>query len=281
MEASTSVVAQRSDRRLKTTTGTLSAGELDRAARLVGRDGVCVLRNVFPTALITRWAAAFADVVRERSARPGGLAPRGQGRFYLTLPWRPPFSNPAVFANRQILGVLERVFGQPYVMVQLAADTPVRGSDYQDVHRDHPPLFAENVVTPLYALAVNIPLCDVGPDNGPLEIARGTHRLSRVDALAKIASGEVPLEPIYMSMGDVLIRTPLALHRGTPNRTDEGRPMVVIGYVMRWLNTPAVELRIPRREHEALPKRLRSLLRCHVVDDVSEVPVETYVEFQY
>jgi hypothetical protein len=280
MEAPTSVVARRG-RLPKSTTGTRSAADLDRAAEVVERDGICVLRGLFPARMIARWAAAFADVLRERTGRPGALAPRGKGRFYVTLPWRPPFSDPAMFANREILGVLERVFRQPYVMVQLAADTPVRGSEYQDVHRDHSPLFADTIVTPLYALAVNIPLCDVGLDNGPLEIARGTHRMSRTEALARIASGEAPLEPICMAMGDALIRTPLALHRGTPNRTAEGRPMVVIGYVMRWLNTPTVELRVPRREHEAMPKRLRSLLRCQVVDDLTAIPVETYVEFQY
>ncbi len=38
-----------------------------------------------------------------------------------------------------------------------------------------------------------------------------------------------------MRPGDVMIRDVRALHRGTPNHTNEPRPMVVIGYSLRWL----------------------------------------------
>jgi hypothetical protein len=108
-----------------------------------------------------------------------------------------------------------------------------------------PALFSDDVVTPLHALAVNVPLCDVGPENGPLEMARGTHLLSREVALAKIAAGELVLESFPMKAGDVSVRTPLALHRGTPNRTDRPRPMVVLGYVRHALAAHA-QGRAPR-----------------------------------
>lgn len=60
-------------------------------------------------------------------------------------------------------------------MVQLGADVPVKGSDYQEVHRDYRPLFSDDFVTPLYALAVNFPLVEVTEENGPFHMARGTH----------------------------------------------------------------------------------------------------------
>jgi ectoine hydroxylase-related dioxygenase (phytanoyl-CoA dioxygenase family) len=261
--------------------GRLSSAELAAAVDDLERDGLCVLRGVLDTALVREWAAAFRLLARERIARPGAVAPRGDGRFYLTLPWQAPFSDPAVFANPDVLAVVDRVFGQPYLMVQLAADTPIRGSKYQPVHRDHSPLFGDDLVTPLYALAVNNPLCDVGLENGPLEVARGTHRLPRQEGLAAIAAGRIPLEPVRLSAGDLLVRTPLALHRGTPNRTAEPRPMVVLGYVMRWLHTPKVELTVPRGAYAALPEHLRALLRCDVVESLPDAPVETYAEFEY
>jgi hypothetical protein len=83
-----------------------------------------------------------------------------------------------------------------------------------------------------------------------------------------------------MVPGDMMIRTPLALHRGTPNRTDMPRPMVVLGYVMHWLHTPKVELRLRRQAGERLPEAHRRLLRCEIVDAL-DARVESYVEFTY
>jgi hypothetical protein len=255
--------------------------ELDAWALELARDGICILRGALDRSLLERWASAFDDLVRVRQRLPGGLAPRGPGRHYLTLPWQPPFTDRQVFGNPTIFGVLDRVFAQEYVMVQLGVDTPLRGSDYQETHRDYRPLFSDDVVTPLYGLAVNFPLCRVTPENGPLELARGTHRMSRAEGLQKIASGEIALESFPMELGDVAIRTPLALHRGTPNYTDQPRPMVVMGFVMHWLHTPKVELTLPRAFHESLSDRERGRLRCDVVDTAFDKTCESYVEFKY
>src|SRR5436305_5890163 len=115
-------------------------------------------------------------------------------------------------------------------MVQMGVDVPLRGSDYQETHRDFRPLFTEDFVTPLYAVAVNFPLVRVTEDNGPLQMARGTHRLPRAEGLERVRRGEIPMEAFPMERGDVCTRSPLALHRGTPNRTAAPRPMVVMGY---------------------------------------------------
>jgi ectoine hydroxylase-related dioxygenase (phytanoyl-CoA dioxygenase family) len=258
----------------------LTEAELEGSAAALIRDGICVLPQLLGRDLIAAWAAAFAALFTERQRQPGGLAGRDRARFYLTLPWMAPFCTPAVFANRSILGVVERVLGKDFVFVQMGVDTPLEGSDYQEVHRDHPPLFAEEVATPIFALAVNFPLCDVTTENGPLEMARGTHRLSRAQGLAEIATGERPLESFPMSAGDVIIRAPIALHRGTPNRTPRPRPMVVLGFVRSWLQTPKVQLTVPRAQYEALPPETRTLLRCHLADR-PEIAPETYLHFKY
>lgn len=255
--------------------------DLDRHAEELERDGITVLRGLLDPALVDRWAAAFAELFARRQKTAGGLAPREQGRYYLTFPWVEPFADPEIFANPTVLGVLDRVFAQEYVMVQLGADIPVRGSDYQETHRDYRPLFTDQIVTPLYALAVNFPLIDVTEENGPLQMARGTHRLGRDEGLAGVASGKIRLESFPMKRGDVSIRTPLALHRGSPNRTDAPRPMVVMGYVMHWLHTPKVDLTVPRDYYDSLPEAQRKLLRCQVVDELPKEKAETYVEFKY
>src|SRR3954447_15791151 len=142
----------------------VGAADLDRWAEELNRDGICIIRGLLERELVAEWATAFAQLFRERQARPGGLAPRERGRYYLTFPWVAPFADVGVFANPVILGVLSRVFAQEYVLVQLGADVPVQGSDYQETHRDFRPLFTEQIVTPLYAVAVNFPLVEVNQE---------------------------------------------------------------------------------------------------------------------
>jgi len=254
--------------------------KLEQLANDLKRDGICIIRGLFEKSLVEEWGEAFRQLFKARQNRSGGLAPREQGRFYLTLPWVKPFADVNVFANPAILGVLGRVFTQEYVMVQLGADVPIQGSDYQEIHRDYRPLFTEEIVTPLYALAVNIPLVDVTEENGPFQMARGTHLIGRDKGLRKIETGEIPLESFHMETGDVAIRTPLALHRGSPNRTDSPRPMVVMGYAMHWLHTPKVDLTLPADYYQSLPENVQKLLRCNAVEGVEEKP-ETYVNFKY
>lgn len=258
-----------------------TATDLDRWVAELNQDGVCVIRGLFDRQLIEEWAIAFNALFEERRQRPGGVAPRGPARCYLTLPWVAPFANSEVFANPTILAILDRIFARDYRCVQVAADIPMQGSDYQEIHRDFCPLFSDQFVTPLYAVAVNFPLVEVTPENGPFEMARGTHVLPREEGLAKVRSGEIALESFYMKPGDVMIRSPLALHRGTPNRTPNPRPMVVMGYVRRWLHTEKVDLTIPRDYYQQLPPELRQLLRCQLVDQLPNRALETYIDFEY
>ena len=258
-----------------------SEAQLDGLAADLNRDGLCILRGVFAPELIAEWAQAFAELFETRQNRAGGLAPRETSRYYLTLPWTTPFANQEVFQNPAVTGVLSRIFPQEYRMVQLGADVPLKGSTYQEIHRDFRPLFTDEITTPLYALAVNFPLVDVTQENGPFEQARGTHLLPREVALQKVADGEIPMETFPLQRGDVMIRTPLALHRGTPNKTDTPRPMVVMGYVMHWLHTPKVELTLPRAYYESLPAEAKSLLRCEVAESLPQEKSETYVDFKY
>lgn len=257
------------------------AADLDQFAADLNRDGICVIRGLFDRQLIEDWAVAFDALFRDRQQRPGGVAPRGPARGYITLPWVAPFADPAVFANPTILGVLDRVFYQEYKLVQLAADIPMQGSEYQEIHRDFRPLFSDQIVTPLYAVAVNFPLVEVTADNGPFEMARGTHRIGREEGLARVRTGEIPMEQFYMQPGDVMIRSPLALHRGTPNRTPQPRPMMVMGYVMHWLHTQKVDLTLPQAYYDSLPAKLQQLLRCEVIEQLPANAVETYIDFEY
>ena len=243
------------------------------------RDGFVTLRGHFDQDRLRAWRSAFQPLFQAHLDREGEKQNRGARRFYVTLPFTKPFADPTIFEDDDILAIVERVAGADAVMCQLATDTPLRGSDYQEIHRDTPPLFPEiGFEPPSYQLAVNFPLIDVTPAHGPVEIARGTHRLPRAEGEAMLARGEVTLEPHPMALGDVMIRDVRGLHRGTPNTTDEPRPMVVIGYSRKWLHRPEVSIDIPRDALPGLSERARRLLRTNPVVDA--LPTEAGERYQ-
>jgi hypothetical protein len=246
-------------------------------------DGFCVLPRHFAREKMDTWREAFAPLLKQHVEREGHRLNRGPGRYYVTLPFREPFEDHSVFEDDDMLAVVFGLVGEDAQFHQLATDTPLLGSEYQDVHRDAPPLFPETGrETPPFQLAVNFPLVDVGIENGPFEVTRATHMLSKEEGLRRIESGEVKLEPLTLKAGDVLIRDVRGLHRGTPNRTGEPRPMVVLGYSRRWLLRPEVSIRVPRTALEALSERARFLLRFNpVVDNLEDEGEEIYQSFAY
>lgn len=264
--------------------GRYSKDQIEAFAEEVLRDGFCLLRDHFPRSILETWREAFAPLLEDHIAREGALQNRGPGRYYVTLPFAEPFADPRIFEDDDVLAISQKLVGEDAVMVQLATDTPLLGSEYQDIHRDALPLFPETgIETPPFQLAVNFPLVDVTEEIGPFEVARGTHLMPKAEGMAKIASGEIKLEPVLMQLGDVMVRDVRGLHRGTPNRTRTPRPMVVVGYSRRWLFRPEVSIRVPRAALETLSERARFLLRFNpVVDSPDDRPeTEVYQSFAY
>jgi ectoine hydroxylase-related dioxygenase (phytanoyl-CoA dioxygenase family) len=148
---------------------------------------------------------------------------------------------------------------------QWGCDTPLRGSIYQNAHVDYrSPLFAEEPDLPLptYMLIVSFGLIDITTPLGPIEIAPGTHRMPRHEAIRAVESGEIELVPVPLDLGDVLIRHPWALHRGTPNTTATPRPLVTIRYVRRWYADSSRDVNaIPQAVWQSLTPEQQSMLR--------------------
>jgi ectoine hydroxylase-related dioxygenase (phytanoyl-CoA dioxygenase family) len=162
---------------------------------------------------------------------------RGAHRHFLPMPFEPPCYAPEFFFDPQILDIVRGVMDDRVVADQWGCDVPLRGSDYQELHVDYRrPLFQEapDLALPAYMLAVSFGLVPIAAENGPIEIAPGTHRMPRAEALEAVRSGKIALEPLTLDIGDVLIRHPWALHRGTPNQTDTPRALATVRYVRRW-----------------------------------------------
>lgn len=262
-----------------------TAAEHDVLASEFNRDGLVLLKNHFARATLARWREAFEPLLQAQVAQDQGDPNRGAQRFYVTLPFQGLFADPAIHEDPDVLAIVERVAGPDPVLCQLATDTPLQGSDYQPWHTDTPPLFPETDSndTPSFQLAVNFALCDVTEDNGPYETTIGTHRMTKAEAVAALQAGTVATRRYPMAMGDVMIRDVRALHRGTPNRTVEPRPMVVLGYSRRWLYRPEVHIRVPQSVWDGLSPTARRLLRHNPVvpDGQALAAGETYRSFAY
>jgi len=260
-----------------------SEQQIETYAQAVLRDSFCIVPGLLPVEKIDLWNETFLPLLYRHIEREGHLKNRGPSRYYVTLPFTGPFADPEVFENEVILGIVEKLIGNDGVMCQLATDTPLEGSDYQEVHRDTQLLFPETGrETPPYQLAINFPLIDVTPENGPFEVALATHMLSKEEGLRRLETGEAKLEPICLKRGDVMVRDVRHLHRGTPNHTPTPRPMVVIGYSRRWLFRPEVNIRIPRDTYDQLSERAKFWLRFNpIVDSLDEEGGEVYQTFAF
>lgn len=260
------------------------SNQIKQFAESVITDGFCVLPKHFSPEKLDQWRQSFLPLLEQHISREGHLQNRGPARYYVTLPFAEPFADPSIYEDDDILALVEELVGADAVMCQLATDTPLLGSTTQDIHRDALPLFPETgQETPPFQLAVNFPLVEVTMENGPFEVARRTHMMSKEEGLRQLERGEVVLEPIEMQLGDVMIRDVRGLHRGTPNRTDEPRPMVVIGYSRRWLFRPEVSINIPRAVFDTLSDRARHLLRFNpIIESLDDIPeMERYQSFAY
>ncbi len=89
--------------------------------------------------------------------------------------------------------------------------------------------------------------------------------MPREAAKLSVESGASEVHPVLMEIGDVLIRHPWALHRGTPNMTDTPRPLVTVRYVRRWYADDSREANaIPSTTWQSLSQEQRAIMRFPV-----------------
>jgi ectoine hydroxylase-related dioxygenase (phytanoyl-CoA dioxygenase family) len=193
---------------------------------------------------------------------------RGTLRHFFPMPFDGPCFAPAFFFDETILRIVRGAMDDRVVADQWGCDVPLEGSDYQGVHADFArPLFAEVPELPLPPcfLTVSFGLQSITTDNGPIEIAPGTHGLPREAALRAVESGEIELQPVPLEVGDVLIRHPWALHRGSPNRTAVPRALVTVRYVRRWYADDSREVcSIPRSVWDTMTHEQQQIMRFPV-----------------
>jgi hypothetical protein len=227
--------------------------------------GFCVLQAHLDPSAIHCCREAFWPILLDYLAHNREKPNRGEHRHFLPMPFDPPCFAPEFFFDPGILSIVHRVMDDRMVADQWGCDVPLKGSRHQQFHADYQrPLFAEapDLPLPAYMLVVSFGLTDVSREDGPLEIVPGSHRMPRSAALRSVADGEVQPQPVTLHTGDVLIRHPWALHRGTPNLTDTPRALLTIRYVRRWYADCSRDVNaIPPVVWESLTPEQREIMR--------------------
>jgi len=194
---------------------------------------------------------------------------RGEFRHFLPMPFDPPCFAPEFFFDNGILRIVRDVMDERVVADQWGCDVPLQGSKHQEFHIDYQrPLFPEapELSMPTYMLVVSFGLIDITQAHGPIEIAPGTHK-TRSQAVLSAKDSEIDIQSLTLEVGDVLIRHPWVLHRGTPNVTDTPRALLTIRYVRRWYADYSREVNtLPLALWQSLTTEQQSIIRFPLGD---------------
>jgi ectoine hydroxylase-related dioxygenase (phytanoyl-CoA dioxygenase family) len=234
------------------------------------RKGFCVLRAHLPAPLTDACREAFWPILLGYQESHGEEPNRGPHRHFMPMPFEPPCFTPEFFFDPGVLSVVRGAMDERVVADQWGCDVPLRWSQNQEAHVDYQrPLFAEapDLLLPLYMLVVSFGSIRITPAHGPIEIAPGTHRMRREEAVRAVKSGEIEMQSVPLEIGDVLIRHAWGLHRGTPNTTGTPRALVTVRYVRCWYADNSREINsIPRGVWQSLTPEQQGLMRFPIGD---------------
>jgi hypothetical protein len=260
-----------------TTPGTVPAlTEAERAAAVedIYRDGIVGFKGAFSREWVARLGEDVEVAFQEARSRPGGAVGRGPERYYVEIHPEQLRGFADLAGHPWITAVAEGVLGEAYEIVEVGFDVPGPGAQYQPWHRDFPMPPETRNERRLTSLAINVTTVDTTDEMGPFEIAPGTqwddseefdHEMfppkSHYDRYRELAVRKYP------QMGDISIRSALTIHRGTENRSQLSRPVLVFG-----LDAPGAgnaerhDMAVTKEFWETLPQSIRDHLHCPVVD---------------
>jgi hypothetical protein len=73
-------------------------------------------------------------------------------------------------------------------------------------------------------------------------------------------------------MGDISARSALTIHRGTPNRSNQSRPVLVLGVdAPGAINAERHDLQVTRAFNETLPESVRRHMTYRIVDELEPI----------
>lgn len=242
-------------------------------------DGIIARKGAFERDWVEELREDMELLFREALEHPGGAVGRGPNRYYVEIHPERIRGFVHLATHPWVAAVCEAVLGPEYRIVEIGFDVARPGAVYQPWHRDFPAPEETLIGRRLNSLAFNLTGVDVLEDMGPFEIAPGT----QWDDPSEFAHGMFPPESLYPRyeqraqrklprMGDISARSALTIHRGTPNRSDKSRPVLVLGVdAPGGINAERHDLQFTRSYYNALPEQVRRHLTCRIVDELEPI----------
>jgi hypothetical protein len=242
-------------------------------------DGIIGLKSAFSPEWADRMREDIETLYAEAKAVPGGALPRGPERFYVEVQPERIRGFVDIATHPWFVAVCESVLGPDYRIVEIGFDIPFPGAADQPWHRDFAVPEATTKGRRLNSLAFNLTAVDTVPEMGPFEIALGT----QWDQFPGPPAGMFPdkaLWPRYEARkvvkmpqrGDISARSALTIHRGTANRSNAARPVLVVGVdAPDATNAHHHDLQITKAYAASLPARVIDHLTYRLVDQLETV----------
>jgi hypothetical protein len=249
-------------------------------------DGIIGLKGAFDTGFADRLHADILALFEEAKTVAGGSLPRGPERWYVEVQPERISGFVEIATHPWFVAVCEAVLGPEYKIVEVGFDIPFPGAADQPWHRDFAVPEATTKGRRLNSLAFNMTTVDTRPEHGPFEVAPGT----QWDQFEGCAKGMFPpkiLWPRYIERavqklpqrGDISARSALTVHRGTANRSNEARPVLVVGVdAPDAINAHHHDLQVTPGYLATLPPRVRDHLTYRVADVLQPVVQNHVIE---
>jgi hypothetical protein len=242
-------------------------------------DGIIALKGAFSREWAQRMRADIDRLFEAAMQVPGGALPRGPQRWYVEVSPEQIGGFIDIATHPWFVAVCEAVLGPDYKIVEIGFDIPFPGAADQPWHRDFAAPEATLKGRRLNSLAFNLTAVDTVREMGPFQVAPGT----QWDDLAGSSDAMFPPREMWPrfveraqekmpQMGDISARSALTIHRGTANRSDQPRPVLVVGVdAPDATNAGHHDLQVTQAYFDALPPRVRDHLTCRIADRIEAV----------
>jgi ectoine hydroxylase-related dioxygenase (phytanoyl-CoA dioxygenase family) len=262
----------------------VTAGEQARAA--IYDEGIIALRGAFTEAWADAMHADIEAAFAEASARPGGAVGRGPHRYYVEIHPEQLRGFAELAGHPWVDAVCTAVLGEDYRIVELGFDIPFAGAVNQPWHRDFPIPEVTRKKGRLDSLAFNLTGVDTIDEMGPFEIAPGTQFDDEPDfdhgmfpPKSRYPRYEERAVRKYPQRGDISARSALTIHRGTANRSQLARPVLVLGVdAADGTNSDKHDLAVTEQYWASLPAEIRRHLDCPVVEQLTPITQKHTIE---
>ena len=253
---------------------TVTGYQIDELVRDFRVNGFVVIENFIPHVKLDRVLQSWEPVRDADIAKQGEYPSRGRFRYNVRVPFHEPFVDPDIFEHPALVAFLDAELGEDYVFTHFDSNIPLGDTGYQKWHRDGRASLFPGIRTPAVDIGVKFPLCDTNEENGSFQVLPASQHVHADDLPTDLSSvlgdgPEVrgPFHPVRLNLkkGSLWLQDGRAIHRGTPNRSEQPRDELCMGFSRPWsLSSWQIEYtepHFPRELWDSLSDHARQVLR--------------------